>query len=92
MVITDGKNPVHVRGEGRLYRIELPAQEVVNPIGCGDCFTAAVAWATGHGREPLNAVRYGVAAAADKLTRLLPGGIDPARVEAIAQAVVVKRL
>jgi 1-phosphofructokinase family hexose kinase len=92
VLITDGGKPAHARGDGRLYRLRPLAQQVVNPIGCGDCMAAGIAWATAHGREPLDALRFGMAAAADKLGQVLPGVIDRGRVEALAASVEVVRL
>jgi 1-phosphofructokinase family hexose kinase len=92
VVVTDKGNPVHASSEGRLYRVRPPAGEVVNPIGCGDCMAGGIAWALSRGREPPEAVAFGVAAAADKLGQLLPGVVDPARVAVLARSVEVDRL
>jgi len=92
VVVTDGSRPVYARSGDGLYRLLPPSQKVVNPIGCGDCLAGGVAWATFHGRPPPDAVRYGLAAAADKLGRMLPGDVDRGRVEALAAAVEVTRL
>ncbi len=92
VVITDGKNPVYALAGQDLYRFQPPAAAVLNPIGCGDCMAAAIAWATFHGREPPDAIRLGLAAAADKLGRLLPGLIDRDCVARGAAAVQATRL
>jgi 1-phosphofructokinase family hexose kinase len=89
VVITDGGNPVLVSAADRRYRLRPPAAEVVNPIGCGDCLAAGIAWATHHGREPLDAIRFGVAVAADKLGRVLPAELDPARIDPAAVRVEI---
>jgi 1-phosphofructokinase family hexose kinase len=92
VVITDGANPVHVRGHGRLYRLGTPRVSVVNPIGCGDCLAAGTAWAVYRGLGPVDAIRYGLAVAADKLGRLLPGLVDQGGVDALAGSVEVTPL
>jgi tagatose 6-phosphate kinase len=92
VVVTDGSRPIHVSGEDELYRIQPPAAEVVNPIGCGDCLAGGIAWALFHGSEPVDAVRHGVAAAADKLGRPLPGVVDRGRVEEIVRSIEAVRL
>lgn len=92
VVITDGKNPLHASSKEQLYRVLPLTHPVVNPIGCGDCLAAGIAWATDKGLEPVEAIRYGVAAAADNLGQLLPARLDPARVEALARKVEVVRL
>jgi 1-phosphofructokinase family hexose kinase len=86
VVITDGANPVHACCREQLYCFEPPAREVVNPIGSGDCMAAGIAWALYQAKEPLEAIRFGLAVAADKVTRLLPGVIDLKQVEAIARS------
>jgi tagatose 6-phosphate kinase len=65
---------------------------VVNPIGCGDCMAAGIAWAVFRGLDPVEAIRYGVAVAADKLGRHLPGVVDRDGVEELVKAVEVTRL
>jgi fructose-1-phosphate kinase PfkB-like protein len=92
VVITDKGNPVHLSSRGELYRVRPPAAEVVNPIGCGDSMAGGIAWALSRGQEPPEAVAFGVAVAADKLGRLLPGVVDPERVAALARSVEVTRL
>ena len=92
VVVTDGGGPVHVCSRDRLYRLRPPSAEVVNPIGCGDCMAAGIALAVYRGVDPVEAVRFGMAAAADKLGRLLPGTVDAERVQALAGSVAVERL
>lgn len=80
VIVTHGKSAVLVMDEQRSWSIEPPAATpVVNPIGCGDCLAAGVA--IGLSRGPLSeAVRLGLAAAADNLTQLLPARLDVERV------------
>lgn len=60
---------------------------VVNPIGCGDSWTAGFAWAWTRGASPEEAVRLATAAAADNARRLLPARLDPDYVTHAARAV-----
>jgi 1-phosphofructokinase family hexose kinase len=92
VVVTDGRNPVHARGHGRLYRLRPPAVEVLNPIGCGDCMAAGIAQALDAGAGPVDALRHGVAVAADKLGRLLPGQVTREGAERLRGAVEVTSL
>jgi len=93
VVVTQGTAPVWVTSESEVFRLHPPpAEKVVNPIGCGDCMAAAVAHATRDGREILDAVRFGMAAAAENLRELLPGRLDPARVEQRAKEVRVEAM
>ncbi len=89
VVVTDGDRPVLASGDRRRYRLVPPRVDVVNPIGCGDCLAAGIAWATLRGKDPLEAIRYGVAVAADKVTRPLPGEVDVERVARLERAVEV---
>jgi 1-phosphofructokinase family hexose kinase len=92
VLITDGAKPVHASSVGRLYRLRPPPVPVVNPIGCGDCMAAGIAWALHRGLDPVDAIRYGVAVSADKLGRLLPGVVERDGVEAQVEQVEVTRL
>lgn len=92
VVITDGRNPVHARSRDGFYRFQSVPRPVVNPIGCGDCLTAGIAWALAEGREPIESIRRGVAVAASKVGQLLPGVVDPEEVEQLVPAVDVFRL
>ena len=93
VVITQGAGPVWVSSVSAVYRLHPPAvaaAEVVNPVGCGDCMAAAMAWAERDGQPMVEAVRFGIAAAGENLRNLLPGRLDPARVEQQAEGVRVE--
>src|SRR5262249_21693082 len=92
VLITDGRNPAYASCRDQFYRIQSLSREVVNPIGCGDCMSAGIAWATFRGMEPLDAFRWGVAVAADKVGQLLPGLVDRAGVEGTVPAIEVTRV
>jgi len=84
VVVTDGSRSVHVSSDQGLYRAVPPTEPVVNPIGCGDSLAAGIAVALSEGQLPLDAIRFGMAAATDNLHQLLPARLDRARVETIA--------
>ncbi len=65
-----------------------PGIDVVNPIGSGDCLAAGVAAALGDGLDMVDAIRFGMAAAADNAAALLPSRLDPDRVRALMDRVV----
>jgi 1-phosphofructokinase family hexose kinase len=95
VVITQGAGPVWVTSASAVYCLHPPPvtkQEVVNPIGCGDCMAAAIAWAERDGRQMVEAVRFGIAAAGENLRDLLPSRLDPARVQQRAEDVRVEEL
>lgn len=92
VVVTQGANPVWVTSGSSTYRLLPPTpDEIVNPIGCGDCMAAAIAWAIRDGREIVDAVKFGIAAA-ENLRDLLPGRLDLAKVEARAKDLHVEEL
>jgi 1-phosphofructokinase family hexose kinase len=92
VVVTDGGHPAHAASAGRLYRLRPPPREAVNPIGCGDCMAAAVAASVAAGADPLDAIVTGLAAAASKLGRELPGVLDKGEAKALVRQVEVTRL
>ncbi len=87
VVVTDGAGPVRVRGAGRTAALQPPAVEAVNPIGCGDCLAAGMALEIDRGRDPVEAVRFGIAAAADKLGRVHPAGVEAGRAARLVERV-----
>jgi 1-phosphofructokinase family hexose kinase len=85
VVVTQGAGPVWVTSPDETYRLNcLPADDVVNPIGSGDAMAAGMAWAIRDGRAIIDAVKLGMAAAAENLRQLETGRLDPARVERLA--------
>lgn len=91
-LITNGGDAALLVSEGRAFRIVPPVIEVVNPIASGDCLAAGVAWAYSSGRPMVEAVRYGVAAAANNVEMLLPARLNRARVEQLAATVKVEQV
>lgn len=89
VVVTDGSNPVYARSSRYLYRLQAPRMEVVNPIGCGDCLAAGIAQGLSMGCEPLDAIRRGLAVAANKVSQMLPGYVEREPVEALVASVQV---
>jgi 1-phosphofructokinase family hexose kinase len=73
VVVTQGAGAAWVSSLSEVYRVIPPAiDEVVNPIGSGDALAATIAWATRAGWPLPEAVRLGVAAAAQNVRQLLP--------------------
>jgi fructose-1-phosphate kinase PfkB-like protein len=64
----------------------------VNPIGCGDVLAASIAWSIRAGRDVLEGVRLGAAAAEANLRNLLPGRFDPKGVHERAKNVRVEKV
>lgn len=83
VAVTDGPRPVSVVGpEGRFRLFPPQLDSVENPIGSGDCLAAGFAVARGEGCSPVDALRYGIACAADNCRSLFAGRLDRERVAA----------
>ncbi len=89
-LVTHGDRPALLVSEARAFRVYPASVDAVNPIGAGDCLTAAVAWAYSGGRPMSEAVRYGMAAAANNVEALLPARLSRERVEKLAALVRVE--
>lgn len=92
VVITGGSEAVLATSCGAEYRWRPLSAPVVNPIGCGDCMAAGIAWAVDGGADPLAAIGIGIAAATDNLAQLLPARLCPQRVRELARPVTAERL
>lgn len=92
MLVSAGPNaPVVASPQGR-FRLHPPQAPVVNPIGCGDCLAAGIAWSLDAGNAPLDAIRHGLGAAADNLGQVLPARLDRSRVLAFAEQVRIEKV
>ena len=92
VVVTDGPASVWLMEGAMCWEVTPPTVEpVVNPIGCGDCLAAGLAWGLARGLPLIEAVSLGVAAAADNVTQLLPARLDPTRVAAWQAKVAVRQ-
>jgi tagatose 6-phosphate kinase len=91
VVVSHGPKALWAWGDGQLLRLEPPAVPVVNAIGSGDCLAAGIACAVERGMTLPDAIRFGMAAAADNVTRLMPARTKPAEVEALREAVMLEK-
>ena len=93
VVVTQGAKAVWVSSSDDAYRFTPPPiAEVVNPIGCGDCLAAGIAWATRRGDSIVAAVRFGIGAAGDNLGKLLPCRLEAENVVKLASKVGVEEI
>lgn len=92
VVVTAGAGAVIVVSREQSFRMRTLPRPVVNPIGCGDCLAAGLAWGLSRGKEVVESTRLGIAAAAQNLGDLLPARLDPATVSAWAEEVEVSPL
>lgn len=93
VVVTQGAGPVWVSSADSLHRLYPPTiTDAVSPLGCGDAMAAAIAWSIEQGRDMVEAVRLGIAAAGDNLRHLLPGRVDRDAVFRLAEQVKTEQL
>ncbi len=93
VVITQGAAAVWATSAREIYRFQPSAvPDAVNPIASGDALAATIAWATRSGRPLPDAVRLGIAAAAQNVRQLLPCRLNPQTLAADAALVPVERL
>ena len=93
VVVTQGAGPVWVTSASKTYRLQpLRCDAVVNPLGSGDAMAAAIAWSVRAGRSMVDAVRFGIAAAAENLRQLEVCRLDPAAVERRAREVAAEEI
>jgi fructose-1-phosphate kinase PfkB-like protein len=93
VAITHGAAAVWLTSATHAYRFDtLKVDDVVNPLGCGDSLAAGIAWAVRAGRNMVDAVRLGIAAAAQNVRRLDTGRIDPALADRQAAEVRVEEI
>lgn len=76
LAVTNGPDDVLWNDRGTLRRLPVFKVEAVDTLGAGDSFHAGFALALAEGRNEIDAMRFGAAAAALKCTRF--GGISGA--------------
>ncbi|MEW4488859.1 PfkB family carbohydrate kinase [Thalassoglobus sp. JC818] len=92
VVVSDGPKSLYVTTDDHQLRFIPPQVEVVNPIGCGDCLAAGIATARCDGASLIDAVRFGMGAAAMNAGMLLPGRLDREAVSELADQVEVEEV
>ena len=82
VIVTNGKAAIWVTDGKDTWELTPPTvHPLINPIGCGDCLAAGLAWGLARGDSLRDAVRLGVAAASENLTQLLPARLSLDRVQ-----------
>lgn len=93
VVVTHGASAVYASTRNELWQaVPPPVDEIVNPIGCGDCLAAGIAVGLDAGRSVVESLRLGIAAASENLRSPLPARIERAAVERLIDAVECRRL
>jgi 1-phosphofructokinase family hexose kinase len=93
VLVTSGTQPALLCHAGQRYLVhQAVAKPTVNPIGCGDCLAAGIAASLARNQSLIEAVRFGMAVAAENATQLLAARIDPAKVAARVTQVRIERV
>ena len=92
VVISQGKDALWATSEQQVYRFTPAKAKVVNPIGCGDSLAAGIACGIHEGRSVPDAIRWGMASAADNLTQLLPARLSKTRVQTFFEQIEMEQL
>ncbi len=92
VVVSQGGGQLWATSLSETYRVTPPRVAVVNPIGCGDSLAAGLALGKSRDWRMERCLAWGVAAASDNATRLLPARLDLASVERLKEKTVVERL
>ena len=79
-VVTDGPRSVLATSADQTLRLSPCRVETVNPIACGDCVAAGLAVGLVEGRSIEDALRFGIAAAANNAEQLLPSRLSRERI------------
>ena len=93
VIVTEGKRSVWASSSAGMFRLlPMTIAHVVNPIGCGDCLAAGLAWGLSKGRPPLESLSIGMAAAAQNVAQLLPARIHGKLAIEQARQVVIEQV
>ena len=92
VVISQGKSTLWATSADEVYRFTPASVEVVNPIGCGDSLAAGIASAIYQDWTIPESIRWGMAAAADNLTQLLPARLSNSRVQELYKQVKMEQI
>lgn len=88
VLVTFGSKSTLLSGPTGRYLFHPATVETINPIGCGDSLTAGVAYRLQQGATMPEAVRFGIATAAQNAEQLLPARLTLHRVEELSKNVV----
>jgi tagatose 6-phosphate kinase len=92
VVVTAGGGPVLAWDRDGVWRVSIPRVKVVNPIGSGDSFTAALVWRLLSGDELGRACCWGAAAGVANAMEWMAGEVHRAAVERWMAEVAVEAL
>jgi tagatose 6-phosphate kinase len=89
VVVSQGPDELWLVNDAGCFRFRPPRVPTVNPIGCGDCLSAGLAAAFSEGRSDVDAVAFGMAAAAENAQGLLPARLNRNEVDHLVKLVEI---
>jgi 1-phosphofructokinase family hexose kinase len=92
VVVTAGAEPTLALEGADFFEIATPVVPVVNPIGSGDAFAAALAWQLVKRTSFTEACRWASAAGAANVSTAMAGEVSFSDVERLVRQVSVKKL
>jgi len=81
--ITQGKQAAWLVTATRTTRFAIPRVDVISTLGCGDAVNAGIVFALQRGDTLQDAFAFGLACGISNAMHLLPGRIDPARLDTL---------
>ena len=88
-VVTDGADEVAAADASATWRLSVPTVEVVNPVGSGDSFNAALSLALMDGADLPTALARGVAAGSANALTKSAASLDPLVASALEDDVTI---
>lgn len=90
--LSDGPREMHVMTTQGRFRVIPPKVFELNPIGCGDCYVAALAHARLAGMPLIDQLKYAAAAGAANAARRDVARIGPEEIRRLADLVQVREI
>ncbi len=90
--LSDGAEELHIYTPVGRFRVVPPKVAEINPIGCGDCYVAALAHARLAGTDLIGQLRYAAAAGAANAMRADVACIGPADIMRLVDLVQVTQI
>ena len=69
IVTLGSEGAVYISPSGQLHRVKAPQVTAIDTTGAGDCFVGAFAYALASGKDPIEAMSFGVKVASLSVTR-----------------------
>lgn len=69
IVTLGSEGAVYISPQGELHRVSAPKVSVVDTTGAGDCFVGSFAYSLSSGKDPIQAMSFGVKVASLSVTR-----------------------